>query len=256
MVTALTIAGSDSSGGAGIQADLKTFAAHGVFGLSAITAITAQNTEGVMASTPVAPDLVRAQIDSVISDIGANATKIGMLATAGIVAVVAEAIAGLALSHVVLDPVMVATGGQRLLDEEGINLLQARLLPLATVVTPNLSEAETLTGLRVRTVAEMRAAAVRLVELGAAAAIVTGGHLDGPAIDVLYDGRSFTDLEADRIETRHTHGTGCTFSSAIAARLALGDPLADAARAAKHYVTLAIERAPGLGHGRGPLGHL
>jgi len=255
MVTALTIAGSDSSGGAGIQADLKTFAAHGVFGLSAITAITAQNTQGVMASTPVAPDLVRAQIDSVISDIGANATKIGMLATADIVAVVAEAIAGLALSHVVLDPVMVATGGQRLLDEEGIDLLQTRLLPLATVVTPNLFEAERLTGVQVRSVSDMRSAAVHLVGLGARMAIVTGGHLDGPAVDVVYDGRVFTDLTSDRITTRHTHGTGCTFASAIAARLALGEEALQAARSAKAYVTRAIERAPGLGRGRGPVGH-
>src|SRR5262245_62059228 len=208
MVTALTIAGSDSSGGAGIQADLKTFAAHGVFGLSAITAITAQNTQGVAASAPVAPDLVRSQIEAVVSDIGANATKIGMLATGAIVAVVAEAIAKFGLSNVVLDPVMAATAGQRLLDADGIDLLRSRLLPLATVVTPHLSEAETLTGLQVRSAADMRLAAARLVELGARMAIVTGGHLEGPAADVAYDGLTFTDLISDRIATRHTHGTG------------------------------------------------
>ena len=255
MVTALTIAGSDSGGGAGIQADLKTFAAHGVFGTSAITAITAQNTQGITASMILSPELVSAQIEAVLSDFGATATKIGMLGNAAIVTVVAEAIARYGLTNVVLDPVMVATSGERLLDESCTTLLRSRLLPLSTVVTPNMLEAEVLAGFSVRTLPDLRQAASRLVELGARAAIVTGGHLDGPAIDVLFDGRTFTDLTAERIVTRHTHGTGCTFSSAIAARLALGDDLLQAAHAAKTYVTRAIRNAPGLGHGRGPLGH-
>src|SRR5215467_8297190 len=194
MRTVLTIAGSDSSGGAGIQADLKTFAAHGVFGLSAITSITAQNTEGVVAMESVSPELVTAQIDAVVSDLGPSATKIGMLANSAVVAAVAGAIESHALQYVVLDPVMVATSGQRLLDESGIDLLRSRLLPLASVVTPNLSEAEVLTGLQVRTRTDMRSAAVRLVELGARVAVVTGGHLDGPAVDVLYDGEHFVEL--------------------------------------------------------------
>jgi hydroxymethylpyrimidine/phosphomethylpyrimidine kinase len=203
----------------------------------------------------VAPVLVTAQIDAVVSDLGAVATKIGMLANAALVAAVTSAIESHGLRHVVLDPVMVASGGQTLLDEAGIDLLRSRLLPLASVITPNLSEAEILTGLRIRTIADMRSAAVRLVELGARVAIITGGHVAGPAVDVLYDGAEFVELSAERIATRHTHGTGCTFSSAIAARLALGDPVVEAARAAKDYVTRAIQQAPGLGRGRGPLGH-
>jgi hydroxymethylpyrimidine/phosphomethylpyrimidine kinase len=255
MRIALTIAGSDSSGGAGIQADLKTFAAHGVFGTSAITAVTAQNTEGISASVTLAAELVAAQIDAVVSDLGANATKIGMLGNADIVVAVADAITRHGLTNIVLDPVMVATGGARLLEESATVMLRSRLLPLATVITPNLSEAEVLTGFPVQTLADLRRAACRLVEIGARAVIVKGGHLDGPPIDVLYDGRTFTDLAADRIVIRHTHGTGCTFSAAIAARLALGDDLREAAQAAKAYVTRAIRDAPGLGHGRGPLGH-
>ena len=255
MRTALTIAGSDSGGGAGIQADLKTFAAQGVFGLSAITAVTAQNTHGIVTSTALLPELVLAQIEAVVMDFGADATKIGMLANAAIVAAVADAIERHALANVVLDPVMAATGTGRLLEASAVALLRSRLLPLATVVTPNTLEAEALTGIEVRDVADARRAAARLIEIGARAAIVKGGHLSGPTIDVVYDGRVFTDLSADRIVSRHTHGTGCTFSAAIAARLALGDSLLEAAASAKAYVIRAIQQAPGLGHGRGPLGH-
>ena len=255
MRTALTIAGSDSSGGAGIQADLKTFAAHGVFGMSAITAITAQNTLGVSRVDVLDPAMVTAQIDAVASDIGVNATKIGMLANAAIVSAVASAIRRHRLPHVVLDPVMIAKSGAKLLDDDAVRALASDLLPLADVITPNAPEAEALTGLRISTAADLRRAATRLVEMGARAAFVKGGHLDGPALDVIWDGRTATELLAERIDTRHTHGTGCTLSSAIAARLALGDDLLSAARAAKAYVTRAIAEAPALGKGHGPLQH-
>jgi hydroxymethylpyrimidine/phosphomethylpyrimidine kinase len=255
MRTALTIAGSDSSGGAGIQADLKTFAAHGVFGLSAITAITAQNTQGVIQVGLVDPDLVAAQIEAVAADMPVDATKIGMLASAALVEVVSEAIRRHGWRHVVLDPVMIAKSGAPLLDPAAVGALRDRLLPLAAVVTPNAPEAASLTGHPVTNVQELRQAAIRLVELGARAAVVKGGHLAGPAVDVLWDGRSLTEVTSDRIESRHTHGTGCTFASAIAARLALGEDLVSAVRSAKSYVTRAIAAAPGLGQGHGPLQH-
>jgi hydroxymethylpyrimidine/phosphomethylpyrimidine kinase len=251
----LTIAGSDSSGGAGIQADLKTLAAHGVYGLSAITAVTAQNTQGVIASAPVPPGLVAAQIEAVAADFSVDATKIGMLATSAIAEEVAEAVARLGLKNVVLDPVLAATTGERLLDEAGLAVLRARLLPLASVVTPNIREAEALTGQSIRSIADSRRAAEQLRILGARAVIITGGHLAGPPTDLVYEAGTFTELAGERLDVRHTHGTGCTFSSALAARLALGDTLVTAARAAKAYVVLAIRRAPGLGHGSGPLGH-
>jgi hydroxymethylpyrimidine/phosphomethylpyrimidine kinase len=255
MRTALTIAGSDSSGGAGIQADLKTFAAHGVYGLSAITAVTAQNTQGVSAIVTLAPEMVRAQIAAVAIDVPPDATKIGMLANAGIIAAVAAAIRDHHLPQVVLDTVMIAKSRAALLDPDAIAALRDVLLPMATVITPNVPEAEALTGLTVTSTRDLERAARQLVDMGARAALVKGGHLDGPAIDILWDGRALVELSADRIETRHTHGTGCTLSSAIAARLALGDALADACRAAKAYVTRAIAQAPGLGRGHGPLEH-
>jgi hydroxymethylpyrimidine/phosphomethylpyrimidine kinase len=254
MRTALTIAGSDSSGGAGIQADLKTFAALGVHGTSAVTAITAQNSLGVFAVRLVEPALVRAQIDAVIDDFGAEAVKIGMLGSLSNVLAVAEACTRHRLANVVLDPVLVATHGTRLLDEAGVAALRDRLLPLVTVVTPNLAEAAELTGLLVRNAHEMRQAALKLCEMGARAVIVKGGHLESAPIDILFDGREFAELAGERIETRHRHGTGCTFASAVAARLAQGDDLATAALAAKAFVTRALRQAPGLGHGRGPMG--
>jgi hydroxymethylpyrimidine/phosphomethylpyrimidine kinase len=255
MQTALTIAGSDSGGGAGIQADLKTFEAHGVFGTTAITAITAQNTLGVTRVHALAPDLVVAQIDAVIADLGAHATKIGMLANAEIAIAVADALHRHQLMHVVLDPVMVAKGGAPLLDARAIAVILRELLPLAEVITANVPEAETLTGLPIRSTAEQRDAAMALIDLGARAAVVKGGHLEGPALDVLHDGRAIHEIRAERLDTRHTHGTGCTFASAIAARLALGERLEPAVREAKAYVTRAIALAPGLGRGHGPLLH-
>jgi hydroxymethylpyrimidine/phosphomethylpyrimidine kinase len=253
--TALTIAGSDSGGGAGIQADLKTFAAHGVYGVCAITAVTAQNTLGVTMVDTMTPAMVTAQIDAVVTDLRPRATKIGMLANVAIVEAVAEALVRHGLPNVVLDTVMVAKSQARLLDDDAITAIVRRLLPLAAIVTPNVPEAEALTGLRISNVADLHRAAARLSELGARAVLAKGGHLEGPAIDVLWSDGKAVELTAERIDSRHTHGTGCTLSAAIAARLALGDNLEDAARRAKAYVTRAIAEAPGLGAGHGPLQH-
>lgn len=255
MKTALTIAGSDSGGGAGIQVDLKTFTAHGVFGTSAVTAITAQNTLGVTAWQAVPADLVTAQIEAVFGDIGVDGVKTGMLANAAIVEAVAAAIESLDLPRVVVDPVMIAKGGARLLDDEAVGTMCAELIPRAYLVTPNAEEAAALAGVPVRTLNDAREAAKRIAALGPGAVIVKGGHLDSAdAIDIFYDGRDLIELRAERIDTRHTHGTGCTFSSAITANLALGLPLAESVARAKTYLTEAIRQAPGLGRGRGPLG--
>ena len=256
MKRALTIAGSDSGGGAGIQADLKTFAAHGVYGTSAITAVTAQNTLGVMAIHTVPADIVVAQIEAIASDIGTAAVKTGMLATAAIVEAVAAAIEELDLPRVVVDPVMVAKGGSRLLDDDAIETIRAELLPRAMVITPNAEEAAALLNDEVRTLDEARAAAKRLKDLGPGAVIVKGGHLEGAiAVDVLFDGVRLVELRGPRIDTTSTHGTGCTFASAIAANLALGHDLKTAAEHAKSYVTEAIRHAPTIGQGHGPLRH-
>lgn len=256
MPTVLTIAGSDSGGGAGIQADLKTFAAHRVFGTCAITAVTAQNTLGVTEVHVVPAAIVRAQIDAVITDFGADAVKIGMLATAAIARAVAGAIDAHSLRPVVLDPVMVAKGGSRLLSPDAVDAIRSLLLQRAAIVTPNLAEAEVLTNGVVRDVAAMERAGRALVDAGAGAALVKGGHLDGDrVIDVLWTGVERHIFEGRRVETPHTHGTGCTLSSAIAAQLALGQPLAAAVQLAIAYVRRAIETAPGLGKGHGPLNH-
>jgi hydroxymethylpyrimidine/phosphomethylpyrimidine kinase len=252
----LTIAGSDSGGGAGIQADLKTFAAHGVYGTTAITAITAQNTVGVTAVSALPADLVAAQIEAVASDIPLQATKIGMLASAAIVEAVAAAIRDLDLPRVVLDPVMLAKSGDALLDEAAVAGLRLELLPCAFVVTPNLPEAAVLCGHAVESPQQARDAARRIHDLGAHAVVVKGGHGRGDRlVDLLFDGRTFTEFPTTRIETRNTHGTGCTFASAIAARLALGDDLADAVGRAQSYVVGAIRHGLAIGRGHGPLDH-
>ena len=256
MRTALTIAGSDSGGGAGIQADLKTFAAHGVYGTSAVTAVTAQNTLGVVAWQALPADLVIAQIEAVAGDIGADAVKVGMLATAAIVEAVAAAIEAINLPHVVVDPVMVAKGGDRLLDADAVAAMRAELLPRAQIVTPNVPEAEVLAEMPVRSLEDMREAGRRILELGPRVVLVKGGHLDGPeAIDVACTKTEIFDIRRPRIETRHTHGTGCTLSSAIAANLALGLADRDAIERARDYLDGAIRHAPGLGGGHGPLNH-
>jgi hydroxymethylpyrimidine kinase/phosphomethylpyrimidine kinase len=256
MPIALTIAGSDSGGGAGIQADLKTFAALGVYGTSAITAITAQNTIGVTAVQALSADLVTAQIEAVAGDMKIDVVKTGMLGNSAIVEAVAAAIASLDLPSVVVDPVMIAKSGDRLFDQEALAALRSELLPRARVVTPNVPEAEVIANMRITSLDEAREAARRIHKLGAAAVVVKGGHLPGDeAIDLLFDGRAFTEYRAPRIETRNTHGTGCTFASAIAAHLALGQALPDAVRLAKEYVTGAIRHGLPIGQGHGPLNH-
>ena len=256
MPSVLTIAGSDSSAGAGIQADLKTFAALGVYGTSALTAITAQNTRAVTAVQEVPPDIVAAQIDAVVTDIRPDAVKTGMLAGAAIIEVVAAKVKEHRLANLVVDPVMVAKSGDRLLREDAVAALRGLLLPLAAVVTPNLPEAEVLAGQRIGSEEDARRAAKEIVRLGAGAVVVKGGHREGPeAVDVLYDGNRFRDYSAPRVDTTSTHGTGCTFASAVAAYLARGEPLAEAVGRAKEYVTEALRRAYPIGGGHGPVHH-
>ena len=251
---ALTIAGSDSGGGAGIQADLKTFHAFGVFGTSAITAITAQNTLGVRAVHAVPGAVVRQQINAVTSDFTVRSVKSGMLATRELVELVADAIQEDKIPNYVLDPVMVATSGDRLLEDDAVSAIVARLIPLSAIVTPNLDEARILTGSEVGDIAGMREAAQRMVAMGARAALIKGGHLEGARVtDVLFDGRTFRLFEREKLETSSTHGTGCTLSAAIAAGLARGDSLNVSVERALDFVHTAIRTAPGLGSGHGPL---
>ena len=256
MPAALTIAGSDSGGGAGIQADLKTFAAHGVYGTCAITALTAQNTLGVTGIHVVPDDFVTAQIEAVAGDIGCHAVKTGMLATSQIVEAVAEAVESFDLPNLVVDPVMVAKSGDHLLDEEAVHAVRWTLLRLARVVTPNIPEAEVLAKMSIRSVADMREAARRIATLKPAAVVVKGGHLAGPEIvDVLLEQGEFHEFVGPRIEGPNTHGTGCTFAAAIAAHLAKGATLVDAVRDAKAYVAGAMHPGIPLGRGHRPLDH-
>src|SRR5688572_20619234 len=256
MPTALTIAGSDSGGGAGIQADLKTFAAHGVYGTSAITALTAQNTVGANGVHVVPDDFVAAQIEAVVSDLGCHAVKTGMLANSTIVEAVAAAVESLELPNLVVDPVMVAKSGDHLLDEEAVHALRWTLIRLARVVTPNIPEAEVLAKMAIGSLADMREAATRIAMLKPAAVVIKGGHLPGPEIvDVLLADGEFHEFVGPRIEGRNTHGTGCTFASAIAAQLAKGVDLKDAVKAAKSYVEGAMRQGIPLGKGHRPLNH-
>jgi hydroxymethylpyrimidine kinase/phosphomethylpyrimidine kinase len=256
MPIALTVAGSDSGGGAGIQADLKTFQAFDVYGASVLTAVTAQNTLSVRAVHVVPIEVVRQQLEAVVEDLAPAAVKSGMLATAEIADTLAEAMVRMPLPNFVLDPVMVATSGDRLLDPDAERVLAERLLPLCAVVTPNLPEAAILTGLTVRDEAGMVRAGERLVELGAGAALVKGGHAGGDTVlDVLVGGGEPVVYRRPRIDTDSTHGTGCTLSAAIAAGLARGSALPAAVEAALDYVAGAIATAPGLGSGHGPLRH-
>lgn len=252
---ALTIAGSDSGAGAGIQADLKTFAAFGVYGTSVVTAITAQNTVGVTQILELAPDLVGAQIDAVIRDIGTHALKTGMLANSAIIEVVAAKIRKHRLQNLVVDPVMVAKSGDLLLRDEAIEALRSRLIPLATIVTPNLPEAEKLTGVEARDRKGAEEAARRIVAMGAGSVIIKGGHRRGAATDLFHDGKKFRHFSAPRIHTPHTHGTGCTFSAAIAAGLARGETLEKAVLGAKKYITQAIRTGYAIGSGHSPVHH-
>jgi len=257
MRTALTIAGSDSGGGAGIQADLKTFAAFGVYGTSAITALTAQNTVAVSGVHLTPAAFVTAQIDAVVTDLGCDAVKTGMLGTAAIVAVVAAAIGRHGLPNVVVDPVMVAKSGDHLLAPDAVDAVRRTLLPLARVVTPNVPEATALTGLAIRTVDDAVTAALAIRAMGAAAVVVKGGHLDRrDIVDVLVDATGTAiEVHGPRVSGANTHGTGCTFASAIAARLALGDDVEAAVRAAQAYVREAMRAGVPLGAGHRPLDH-
>ena len=255
LAKALTIAGSDSGGGAGIQADLKTFAALDVYGTSAITAITAQNTCGVSAVQGIDPDVVAAQIRAVVADIGVGAAKTGMLFSAEIIQAVALTVRSLGLHPLVVDPVMVATSGDRLLQREAEESMRRAMLPLATVVTPNLAETEVLVGRKVASLDEMRAAAEEIVAGGARAVVVKGGHAITKATDVFYDGSRMELLQSEVVATSNTHGTGCTFSAAICAYLARGAELLEAVRRAKTYITGALHHSLTIGQGSGPVGH-
>ena len=257
MRAVLTVAGSDPSGGAGIQADLKTFAAFGVYGVSAITALTVQNTQGVDRVSPLEADLVEAQIEAVAGDVTLHATKTGMLATAAIVEAVTAAIEELDLPLVVIDPVLVSSSGTPLLDADGVRALVAELLPRARVVTPNVAEAETLTGRSIASLEDARDAARRIRDLGPRAVVITGGHAHTTShvIDLLLDDDEFHESRALRVDVGPTHGTGCAFASAVAASLALGRPLPDAVARAQAYVAGALANRPAIGRGRAVLDH-
>ncbi len=253
----LTIAGSDSGGGAGIQADLKTYTAFGVFGMSAITSVTAQNTQGVQGIHDLPPEFVALQIRSVLEDIGTDVIKTGMLSNAAIIHAVAEVLREHPEIPVVVDPVMRAKGGDPLLRPDAQDALIKEILPLAFVVTPNIPEAEALVGFEIHGLPDMRRAAKAIKNLGPQNVLIKGGHLEGDeATDLLFDGSTFHEFPAPRIPTRNTHGTGCTYASAIAAALALGNDLKEAIEKAKAFVTGAIQNALPLGHGHGPLNHM
>jgi hydroxymethylpyrimidine/phosphomethylpyrimidine kinase len=253
---ALTIAGSDSGGGAGIQADLKTFAALGVYGTSAITALTAQNTRGVTGVSIVPAEFVTAQIEAVTADIGCDAVKTGMLASSAIVEAVVAAVEEMDLPNLVVDPVMIAKSGDRLLDDDAVHALKVSLLPLALVVTPNVPEAEALAGMAIRSQDDLREAARRIGRLGPAAVVMKGGHLPGAdVVDVLFERGEFFEFSGPRIPGPHTHGTGCTFAAAVTAGLAMGAPLRDAVREAKSYVAGAMRGGITVGKGHQPLDH-
>ena len=252
----LTIAGSDSGGGAGIQADLKTITVLGGFGMSVVTALTAQNTLGVHGIHEIPPEFVAAQFDAVATDIGVDAAKTGMLVNLEIIRVVAGKVREHGIERLVVDPVMVAKGGAALLREEAKKILVAELIPLALVLTPNIPEAEVLSGIRIATLSDMKEAAQRIWNLGPRHVVLKGGHLAGDAVDLLYDGRDFREFRSQRIATADTHGTGCTYSAAIATGLALGRDVAEAVADAKRYITEAIRCAWRLGGGHGPTNHL
>ncbi len=255
VVKAMTIAGSDSGGGAGIQADLKTFASFGVYGTSALTAVTAQNTAGVFAIAEVPEEVVAAQIDVVMQDIGAQAMKTGMLSSAAIVGTVGDRIEAWEVDRLVVDPVMVAKSGDFLLQEDAVQSLVIALLPMAMVVTPNLPEAQVLSGLTIDSMELKEEAARAIHAFGPRFVVIKGGHNEGDPDDLVFDGAAFTVLPGSRIDTRNTHGTGCTFSAAITARLALGDAPLDAIAEAKSYISRALASSYAVGAGHSPVNH-
>ncbi len=251
----LTIAGSDSGGGAGIQADLKTITVLGAFGMSVITALTAQNTTGVQGVFDIPPEFVEKQFDSVASDIGVDAAKTGMLSSSVIIEAVAKKIREYGITRLVVDPVMVAKGGASLLKEEAKATLVRELISLSLVVTPNIPEAESLTGRGIHTVDDMKSAARTIHGLGARNVVIKGGHLEGEAVDILFDGKEFHTFTAERILTEDTHGTGCTYSAALAVYLAEGLEIHNAVRKAKEYITEVIRYSLRIGRGHGPTNH-
>ena len=255
MKTVLTIAGSDSSGGAGIQADLKTMTMNGVFGMSAVTALTAQNTCGVHSILNVSPEFLGQELDAVFSDIRPDAVKIGMVSDGALIRVIADRLTHYAAEHIVLDPVMVATSGARLIEEKAVETLTDLLIPLAEVITPNIPEAEVLSGLAITTEADMREAAASIAKTFGCSALVKGGHSHNDANDLLYERGTVTWFQGRRIDTHNTHGTGCTLSSAIAANLAKGFDLHESVGRAKEYVSGALAAMLDLGRGSGPMNH-
>ncbi|SDI54187.1 bifunctional hydroxymethylpyrimidine kinase/phosphomethylpyrimidine kinase [Desulfosporosinus hippei] len=255
MKKVLTIAGSDSSGGAGIQADLKTFSAHGVFGMSVITAVTAQNTQGVFAVQDISREVIAKQIEAIFDDIEVDGVKIGMVSQVETIEVIAEELRNYSPQVIVLDPVMVSKSGYHLLNPEAEATLIKELLPLALVVTPNIPEAEVMTNKSIQNLMQMEEAAKEIHQMGAKNVLLKGGHLEEDPIDVLYDGGEFSYFSTARVATKNTHGTGCTLSSAITANLSLGYSLNEAISLAKEYITIAIQNSLSIGKGVGPTHH-
>ncbi|MDU2066285.1 MAG: bifunctional hydroxymethylpyrimidine kinase/phosphomethylpyrimidine kinase [Sporomusaceae bacterium] len=255
MKKVLTIAGSDSSGGAGIQADLKAFSAQGVFGMSVITAVTAQNTQGVFAVQDIDEAIIAKQIEAIFTDISVDAVKIGMVSRTETIKTIVQGLNAYEAKEIVVDPVMISKSGYHLLQPEAAHTLITELLPLATIVTPNIPEAEEITGLTIHTVADMKEAAVVIHKLGPRYVLLKGGHLETAATDILFDGEVFTHFDAPRIPTKNTHGTGCTLSSALAANLAKGLSAKEAVAVSKAYIQTAIEHSFAIGKGVGPVHH-
>lgn len=255
MKNVLTIAGSDSSGGAGIQADLKTFSAHGVFGMSVITAITAQNTQGVFGVQDISVDMIEKQIDAIFDDIRVDALKIGMVSQIETIKAISGKLKQYSPENIVLDPVMISKSGYDLLVPEAKETLIRELLPLATIATPNIPEAEVISGMSINSLKQMEEAAIKIHSLGAKNVLIKGGHMEDDATDVLYNGSKFIYFKSERINTKNTHGTGCTLSSAIASNLAKGFTIEESVANAKDYITTAIKHSLSLGKGVGPTNH-
>jgi hydroxymethylpyrimidine/phosphomethylpyrimidine kinase len=255
MKNVLTIAGSDSCGGAGIQADLKTFSAHGVYGMSVITAVTAQNTQGVLAVQDISVEIIGKQIEAIFEDIRVDGLKVGMVSQIGTINTIAEGLRFYKPSNIVLDPVMVSKSGYHLLQRSAKEELINMLVPLATLITPNIPEAEVLSGMEIGSIPEMEKAARKIFEMGPENVLIKGGHLDDEATDILFDGTDIKYLKSKRVDTKNTHGTGCTLSAAIASNLAKGYSMAEAVTKAKEYITVAIENSLSIGKGVGPTNH-
>lgn len=255
MKKVLTVAGSDSCGGAGIQADLKTFSAHGVYGMSVITAVTAQNTQGVFAVQNISPEVIAGQINAIFEDIEVDALKIGMVSVIETIKTIEERLRKHRARNIVLDPVMISKSGFPLLQPEAGEALVKHLFPLAQIVTPNIPEAEAITGIKIRETADMKEAARAIFFHGPAYVLIKGGHLEDRAVDVLFDGRDFLELNVPRIATKNTHGTGCTLSASLASNLALGFSVNEAIQLSKKYITTAIKHSLTIGQGTGPVHH-